>query len=163
MGICHSKSSKPRVAVDVFAKPDEQQDDATKASSTGSTISTESTPPKPSDQFTFHELAKVYTVGTDCVLEEEDLGLVCGRINAVNNAKGGLGGKLLCISLLVIRSNGNVFCRVPMHATVQEYSGKRMLSELALRPIQAEEKAKLKERGKLFSKYGLGNKENGKH
>lgn len=157
MGGRNSKPSRNLAAIDIFAELAESCENKS-TTGTGSTVISESDPPNPYDEYTFNSLeTKVFTVGTDCVMENDDGTMVSGRVSEAHVTKGGLGGKTLLITMVVIRTNGKVFFRGRISAGIPAFSGKRMLSELGVRPILPNEKEKLKERGRLFAKHGLGN------
>jgi hypothetical protein len=110
----------------------------------------------PDAMYTFSALMKeVFTVGRDCIFDDPT-GPACGKIAGVYETVDYFGQKILQLTLNVIKSNGNLFFKGTQYCNVPIFQGELPLKELPLRPILKKEKAVLKERGKLFQKYGIG-------
>ncbi|KAL7554247.1 hypothetical protein ACHAWF_017665 [Thalassiosira exigua] len=111
---------------------------------------------KLSDEYTFRELFdSVFKLGSDCIIDDV-AGAICGRISSVEQGQTCFGAPTLNIGIEVIKSSGSVFFRSRKMVGISHYTGKVKLSEMPIRPVLREERIKLKERGKLFVKFGLG-------
>lgn len=148
MGCMKSKHIQNSTEIDVFANEIQRRDsDATDVAVK---------PHELSDSYSFDELEKdVFKPGEDYVVYDI-AGMICGRLRSVKECKNCFGQKYLSLSLITIKSNGKVFLQAPMVRSIGQFEDKKKLSDLDVRPIIPEETKSLRERGRIFTKCGLG-------
>jgi hypothetical protein len=105
----------------------------------------------------FEQLNLLLPIGS-CAVAKSTLGhLVGGTIMSLSTH---FNGKInvTYITIASIKSNGETFVKKQVTYTIDEFSGLTKIENLSIRPMTADDRKKLIERGKKYVEFGIGHK-----